>query len=224
MNRTPYADRGDAGRVLARALHSYRRAPGLVVLALPRGGVPVAAVVADELGCPLDILAVRKVGMPDQPELAMGAIASVTEAVETVTNEEVLRQLRRRGRDVSGFDDVVAREMVELRRRQQAYRAGRPAPELAGRTVILVDDGLATGATMRAAVRAARREKPRRVVVAAPVALGDTASELARVADGVVCPWVAPHLNAVGQAYERFDQTTDAEVRRILDAAWRSSG
>jgi len=194
------------------------------VLALPRGGVPVAAEVADALGGALDILVVRKVGVPGQPEVAMGAIASVAGTIETVRNEEVLRQLRMLGWDAAEFDDVAAREATELRRRQEAYRAGRPAPDLAGRTVILVDDGLATGATMRAAVQAVRREDPLRVTVAVPVALGDTAERLRRVADEVVSAWSPEWLRSVGQAYQDFDQTTDDEVRGILSAASDSTG
>lgn len=220
MTRAPYADRGEAGRVLAGLLQHYRGLPGLLVLALPRGGVPVAAEVAGALGGTLDILVVRKVGMPGQPEVAMGAIASVAGTIETVENEEVLRQLRARGWDAAGFDEVAGREEIELRRRQEAYRAGRPAPDLAGRTVLLVDDGLATGATMRAAVQAVRRDAPARVVVAVPVALGDTSRRLGRVADEVVSAWSPEWMPSVGQAYQRFDQTTDDEVRGILDGAW----
>lgn len=220
MNRSPYADRRDAGRVLAGLLEDYRGAAGLLVLALPRGGVPVADEVVRRLGGELDILVARKIGVPGQPEVAMGAIASVADAIETTTNDDVVRQLRMLGWDTAGFAEVGAREELELRRRQHAYRAGRPAPALEGRTVILVDDGLATGATMRAAVLAARREHPLRLVVAVPVALGDTGSRIRELADDVVCAWSATRLHAVGQAYDEFDQTTDDEVRAMLDAAW----
>ncbi|RNE63931.1 phosphoribosyltransferase [Cryobacterium tepidiphilum] len=220
MKRMPYADRRDAGRVLAGLLQDYAGAPGLLVLALPRGGVPVAGEVARVLGGDLDILVVRKIGVPDQPEVAMGAMAAVADAIETVQNDDVMRQLRMLGWDAAGFGEVAAREEIEMRRRQQAYRAGRPAPHLEGRTVILVDDGLATGATMRAAVLAVRRHHPLRIIVAVPVALGDTESEMRQLADDVVCAWSATRLHAVGQAYEVFDQTTDDEVRAILDVAW----
>jgi predicted phosphoribosyltransferase len=220
MHRMPYADRRDAGRALAELLQGYRDAPGLLVLALPRGGLPVADEVAGALGADLDIVLVRKIGLPTRPEVAMGAMASVAGSIETVVNEDVMRQLRAYGGDGAAFAEVAEREEIELRRRQQAYRAGRPAPVLAGRTVILVDDGLATGATMRAAVRAVRAGSPHRIVVAVPVALGNTESELGEVADEVVCRWSARRLHAVGQAYDVFDQTTDDEVRGILDAAW----
>lgn len=220
MDREPYRDRRDAGRILAELVAGYRGTPGLLVLALPRGGLPVADEVARRLGASLDILVVRKIGIPGQPEVAMGAMASVAGSIETITNDDVLRQLGRNGRGDPDFAAVAAREELELRRRQRSYRAGRPVPELTGRTVILVDDGLATGATMRAAVRAARAGHPLRVVVAVPVALAGTESELRDVADDVVCPWSATRLHAVGQAYEAFDQTTDDEVRAILDAAW----
>lgn len=219
MERMPYADRRDAGRVLAGLLQDYRDAPGLLVLALPRGGVPVAGEVARLLGADLDILVARKIGVPGQPEVAMGAMAAVAGTIETVENDDVMRQLQRLGSDTAGFTEVAAREEIELRRRQQAYRGGRPAPDLAGRTVILVDDGLATGATMRAAARAVRREDPLRIIIAAPVALGDTGAAMRQEADEVVCAWSASRFNAVGQAYDTFDQTTDAEVRAILNAA-----
>lgn len=220
MGMTPYPDRRAAGRALAQLLDDYRNAPDLLVLALPRGGVPVADEVARRLGATLDILVVRKVGVPGQPEVAMGAIASVAGSIETVTNDDVMRQLGAFGGDTAAFAGVAVREEIELRRREREYRSGHPVPELVGRTVILVDDGLATGASMRAAVLAARHDAPSRLIVAVPVALGDTESELRQVADDVVCPWIATGLHAVGQAYESFDQTTDDEVRSILALAW----
>ena len=220
MDREPYRDRRDAGRILAELVARYRGTPGLLVLALPRGGLPVADEVARRLGASLDILVVRKIGIPGQPEVAMGAMASVAGSIETVENDDVIRQLGTFGGDRTGFAEVAAREEIELRRRQREYRAGHPALELAGRTVILVDDGLATGATMRAAVQVVRQNDPLRVVVAVPVALGNTELEMRQVADDVVCPWSATGLHAVGHAYEIFDQTTDDEVRAILEDAW----
>lgn len=222
MNRDRYIDRWDAGEALAEQLQEYRGQNDLVVLGLPRGGVPVAAVVARELDANLDILVVRKIGVPGQPEVAMGAIASVAGSVETVENADVLEQLRRFGID-SGFEDVAAQELRELKRRQDAYRAGRQPLNVTGRVVILVDDGLATGASMRAAVAATRKENPARLIVAAPVGSNDTCEQLREIADSVVCTWIPGAFHAVGQAYVNFDQTTDDEVRDILGTRTASS-
>jgi putative phosphoribosyl transferase len=217
QSRRRYADRRDAGKVLGAMMHDYRESGNVTVLGLPRGGVPVADEVADELDAPLDVLVVRKVGLPGQPELAMGAIAAVAGSIETVQNLDITR----RWGDVPGrsFADVAAIEEEELRRRQRAYRHGRAALNLDGRLVILVDDGLATGATMRSAVSAVRNEHPDQVVVAVPVGLSGTCAELRKVADDVVCPWEADDLLSIGQAYVDFAQTGDAEVRTILSRA-----
>lgn len=205
-----FADRRDAGRALAILLGGLRGTPGLLVLGLPRGGVPVAAEVAHALGAELDVLVARKLGHPADPEVAMGAIAAVgDDEVAAVENPAIA--------DPAAIEGVLAAERVELRRRQRAYRGDRPAVRLDGRVVLLVDDGLATGATMRAAVAAVRGGSPARLVVAVPVALGSTARDLAREVDEVVCAWEAGDLWAVGAAYDRFDQTTDDEVRALLD-------
>jgi putative phosphoribosyl transferase len=211
----PFADRTAAGRALARALADRRlHAPdSVVVLGLPRGGVPVAAEVARALRAPLDVFVVRKLGTPGHPELAMGAIAS---GGVRVLNTELLRRL---GVSDDEVDQVAADELVELQRRERAYRASRPAPELTGRTVVLVDDGLATGATMRAAVTAVRAAAPQRVVVAVPVGAPESCAELAAHADDVVCLHSPPSFGAVGAYYLDFTQTSDDEVRRLLAAA-----
>ncbi|MCO5167576.1 MAG: phosphoribosyltransferase [Planctomycetes bacterium] len=212
-----YADRAEAGRVLgahlARALGEGRE--DVLVLALPRGGVPVAAEVADALDAPLDLMLVRKLGVPGHEELAMGAIAS---GGVRVLNQEVVDAL-----SISSgvVEEVTRREQAELERRARAYRGDRPPPGLAGRTLVLVDDGLATGATMRAAAGAARQAGPARVVVAVPVAPAETLDALARDADEVVCPATPAPFFGVGQWYVDFDQTTDDEVRDLLAAAWR---
>lgn len=205
-----YADRVAAGRALAQALMPYARRSDLLVLGLPRGGVPVAAEVAAALGAPLDVFVVRKLGVPGREELAMGAIAS---GGVRVLNPSVLGML-----DIPPevVDAVTAAEEVELRRREEAYRGQAPYPHVEGRTVILVDDGLATGATMRAAVAALRHQHPARIVVAAPVGSGEARGLLTREADEVVCVEVPDPFNGVGCWYEDFGQTSDAEVREAL--------
>jgi predicted phosphoribosyltransferase len=208
-----FADRADAGRALAEALAAYRDMPGTVVLGLPRGGVPVAFEIARTLGLPLDVLVVRKLGLPWQPELAMGAIAS---GGVLVLNDEVLRYLEGRG---AAFEDVRAREQRELERREQEFRGGRPPLEVSGRTTILVDDGLATGATMEAAVRALRSRGTARIVVAVPVASVEACRRIEDVADEVVCLATPLMFSAVGQWYEDFEQTDDAQVRDLLSKA-----
>jgi putative phosphoribosyl transferase len=176
--------------------------------------VPVAAVVATVLGAPLDVVVVRKVGAPWQPEVAMGALASIAGSVVTVRNESVLGSV---GPDAQHrFDEVAARERVELERRQELYRAGLPPLEVRGKDVVLVDDGIATGATMRAAVRALEAGGPASVIVAVPVAPADALAEIAGLVDRVVCVSVPDPFWAVGQAYVDFTQTTDDEVRRLL--------
>jgi predicted phosphoribosyltransferase len=213
MGRAPYADRRAAGDVLARKLAGYAGRDVVVVLALPRGGVPVAARIATALSAPLDIALVRKLGLPSHAELAMGAIASVGAALELVRNEDVLLRAEV---STAAFDDVYRRETAELRRRETAYRGDRPAVPLGDRVVILVDDGLATGATMRAAVAAVRKQQPREIVVAAPVGARETCAKLAAQVDAVVCPYTPANFRSVGQGYADFSQTSDEEVRRLL--------
>jgi putative phosphoribosyl transferase len=222
----PYADRREAGRQLAAHVVSdigYElRRP--IVLALPRGGVPVGAEVAKVLDAPLDVIVVRKVGVVGQREVAMGAVATVAGVVETVTNMRVLSELEHLGRPRDEFAEVARRERLELARRDDLYRGGRPPLDVAGRAAVVVDDGVATGASMRAAVTALRQSGPDRVVVAVPVCLPGAMTVLEEIADDVVCPWRPRHFMAVGQAYQRFDQTDDDEVRAILATGSRGLG
>jgi putative phosphoribosyl transferase len=211
--RRIFADRADAGRMLAAALGEWRSAADAIVLALPRGGVPVAYEIARELRLPLDVLVVRKLGLPAQPELAMGAIAG---GGALVVNVDVVRHLPP-GSDA--FDRVRAREQVELDRRERQYRGESPPLEVRGRTGILVDDGLATGATMEAAVRSLRALGCRHIVVAVPVAAPEARDRVAALADDVICLSVPAMFSAVGQWYETFDQTPDEEVRDLLARA-----
>ena len=209
-----FRDRRDAGRTLAGLLQHHANRSDVVVLGLPRGGVPVAYEVAHALVAPLDVFVVRKLGVPRRPELAMGAIAS---GGVVVVNDEVVRGLRIEPEVV---ERVAERERRELLRREEAYRDGRPMPESAGRTVILVDDGLATGSSMRAAIVALREHRPGRIVVAVPAAPGPTCRELQAVVDEVVCASTPSPFVAVGASYWDFSQTTDEEVRELLrDAA-----
>jgi putative phosphoribosyl transferase len=210
-----FADRREAGRALGRRLIGTLQEAGadIVVLGLPRGGVIVAAEVATALAAPLDVLVVRKLGLPWQPELAMGAIAAVGDAVETVRTEAVLVAARVGD---GTFAAVRDRELVELRRREQAYRGDRAPVPLTGRVVVLVDDGLATGSTMRAAVVAVRRGEPARVVVAVPVGSPSACAALAPDVDDLVCLVAPRSFHAVGQAYADFTATSDAEVRAAL--------
>jgi predicted phosphoribosyltransferase len=208
-----FRDRADAGRQLLGRLGAYRGRADVIVLGLPRGGIPVAYEVARGLGAPLDVFLVRKLGVPGQEELAMGAIA--TGGVRVV-NRDVVDALRI-GEDV--LDRVAAEEARELARREVQYRGDRPEPELRGRTAILVDDGLATGSSMRAAVAAALAQGPARVVVAVPVAAPSTCEELRREVDEIVCVATPEPFMAVGRFYDDFSQTTDDEVRSLLAAA-----
>jgi putative phosphoribosyl transferase len=212
-----FADRAEAGRALAGALAAYRGVAGTVVLGLPRGGVPVAYEIAAALSLPLDVLVVRKLGLPAQPELAMGAIAS---GGALVLNEDVVRYVGGHG---EALERVRAREQAELERREREYRGGRPTLELRGRTGILVDDGLATGATMEAAVRSLRALGAKRVVVAVPVASVEARDRIAAVADEVICLATPMLFSAVGQWYADFGQTEDEEVRRLLAKAHATS-
>lgn len=208
-----FQDRADAGRRLAEKLTGYAGRADVVVLALPRGGVPVGAEVARALGAPLDVFLVRKLGVPGHEELAMGAIAS---GGVRVVNETVARQL---GIPADVVDAAAEREGQELARREAAYRDGRPAPDVRGKTVILVDDGLATGSTMRAAVAAVRRARPAAVVVAVPVGSAETCADFRGEADVVVCAEEPEPFFAVGTWYDDFSQTTDDEVRELLAQA-----
>jgi predicted phosphoribosyltransferase len=212
MRPQRFRNRTDAGRQLAEKLAAYANRPDVLVLALPRGGVPVGCEVARALGAPLDVFLVRKLGVPGYEELAMGAVA--TGGVR-VLNDEIVRGL---GILEHQIDAVVARELQELARRERLYRGDRPPPDVAGRTVILVDDGLATGATMRAAVAALRRQQQARIVIAVPTASADTCEALKAEADDVVCAITPEPFFAVGHWYEDFTQTTDDEVRDLLCA------
>ena len=211
-DRRAFEDRKEAGRALAARLRHYAGRPDVVVLALPRGGVPVAAPVADALGAPLDLFLVRKLGTPGHRELAMGAIAS---GGIRVLNDDVVKWY---GIPPAAIDAVAREEEQELVRREAAYREGREAPPLDGKIVILIDDGLATGSTMMAAVKAVRQRHPAKVIVAVPVGARDTCEALATVADEVICVRMPEPFSAVGQWYLDFDQTTDEEVRQLLRA------
>jgi len=208
-----FRDRSDAGQALASRLLAYANQPDVLVLALPRGGVPVAYEVAEALGASLDVFLVRKLGVPGQEELAMGAIAS---GGVRVLNEEVIDAL---GIPGAVIDAVAADEQLELERRERAYRDDRPAPEVHGRTVILVDDGLATGSTMRAAVAALRQLQPARVVVAVPVAAPSTVEQLQAEVDELVTVATPEPFLAVGRWYEDFSQTRDDEIHVLLERA-----
>jgi predicted phosphoribosyltransferase len=206
-----FRDRRAAGRRLAAALGRYAGRPDVVVLALPRGGVPVAHEVARALGAPLDVFVVRKLGVPGHEELAMGALA--TPGVR-VLNEPVVRGL---GIPPHVIDAVARQEEAELARRERLYRGDRPPLDVRGQTVILVDDGLATGATMHAAVRALRQRQPARIVVAVPTAAAEACEALETEADDVVCAVTPEPFYSVGLWYDDFEQTTDDEVRALLD-------
>lgn len=206
-----FRDRFEAGRELAQRLSQYANRPDAIVLGLPRGGVAVAYEVARLLHLPMDVFVVRKLGVPGQEELAMGAIA--TGGVR-VLNEAVIGAL---GLDRQAIDAVIQREHQELQRREQEFRGGRPPPDLEGKLVIIVDDGLATGATMWAAVTAVRAMRPARIVMAVPVADPATCDAFRRIADEVVCAVTADPFQAVGLWYEDFRQMTDEQVRALLD-------
>ena len=211
--KTQFFNRTEAGQILAENLSNYANREDVVVLALPRGGVPVAAEVAKRLNAPLDVFVVRKLGLPGHPELAMGAIAS---GGVRVFNGEVVNALRIPDEVI---DAVSGQELIELQRREKAYRADRPPLDVEGKTVIVVDDGVATGSTMLAAVAALRQLNAARIVVAAPVIAASTFSEMKRAADEVAAVLVPEHFYAVGQWYEDFSQTSDEEVRALLGQA-----
>jgi predicted phosphoribosyltransferase len=209
----PYRDRAEAGRRLAEKLAEYAGRPDVLVLALPRGGVPVAFEVARALGASLDVFVVRKLGVPGHEELAMGAIAS---GGVWVLNEDVVGPLAIPDREILA---VAARELRELARRERLYRGDRPLLDVRGRIVILVDDGLATGSTMRAAVAALRRLGPARLVVAVPTAAPSACADLEHEVDECICANTPEPFYAVGIWYEDFSQMTDEEVRALLERA-----
>jgi putative phosphoribosyl transferase len=213
-----FRDRYDAGEALAERLREYAGRPDVLVLALPRGGVPVGYVVAHELGVALDVFVVRKLGTPGQPELAMGAIAS---GGVRVLNPEVVNSL---GIPDWAIEQATEQEQAELLRRERQYRGDRPPADVRGKTAILVDDGLATGSTMRAAAAALRHEGAARIVVAVPVASGATCDQLRAEGNEVVCASTPEPFFAVGQWYKDFAQTTDEEVHDLLERAAVNEG
>src|SRR3977135_1405803 len=216
MAERVFRDRREAGQVLAGLLEQYRDRDDVLVLALPRGGVPVAYEVAITLGAPLDVFLVRKLGVPGHEELAMGAIAS---GGVIVLNDDVIRGLAIRQEDLQR---VAEQEYRELMRREEAYREGRAPPDIAGEVVIVVDDGLATGSSMQAAISALRARDPARIVVAVPAAPEPTCRQLRLVVDDVVCATTPSPFFAVGESYWDFTQTTDDEVRQLLREAWKA--
>lgn len=207
----PFVDRSDAGRKLAKALARYKEAKP-VILALPRGGVPVGAEIAATLGAPLDVILVRKIGVPMQPELAMGAVVDGGQPV-IVRNEDVIEQ---EGVSEAEFKAICDRELAEIERRRKRYLGDRPRVEVAGRVAIVVDDGIATGATTRAALRATRARNPRKLVLAVPVAPTDTLAAMRQDVDGVVCLEDHRQFEAIGQFYEDFSQVPDQQVIAAL--------
>jgi predicted phosphoribosyltransferase len=208
-----FRNRSEAGRLLAGKLSDYAHRDDVLVLALPRGGVPVAYEIATALEVPLDVFVVRKIGLPGHEELAIGAIAS---GGSRMLNEQIIEAYDIDPRDI---DDVVRREQAELERREREYRGDRPFPDLRNKTVILVDDGLATGSTMHVAVEALRSEGAKRIVVAVPVAPPDTCAAFRRIADDIICASTPEPFYAVGLWYADFSQTTDEEVHELLEAA-----
>ncbi len=210
---TRYKNREAAGKILAAALNNYADHPDVIVLALPRGGVPVAYEIAAHLHVPLDVFVVRKIGVPGQSELAMGAIAS---GGVRVFNEGIIHHLKI---SQDAIKAVIANEEKELQRRNDIYRSNRPFPDLHNKTIILVDDGIATGASIRAAIGALRKLNPAQIIVAVPVADKDICDDLAPLVDGLICPLQPPYLNAVGSWYEEFTQTEDEEVYALLKKA-----
>jgi putative phosphoribosyl transferase len=211
--RTTFRDRSEAGELLAKQLPHYKRMADAIVLALPRGGVPVGFEIATKLDLPLDVFVVRKLGVPGQRELAMGAIAS---GGVRVLNEDVLRAMPFAAATVA---EVTASETREVERRERDYRDGRPAPQLEGRAVILVDDGLATGATMLAAIAALRQKDPAKIVVAVPVCPPETLEDIKRVTDETVILFAPDWFRGVGQFYEDFTQLSDETVCDLLARA-----
>ena len=208
-----FLDRPDAGRRLAGALAKYADRPEVIILALPRGGVPVAYEVAHELRAPLDVFLVRKLGLPGHEELAMGAIAS---GGVRIIDQRLVEMLGVLPEDI---EHVTAREQQELERRERLYRDRRPPPDVAGKTVVLVDDGLATGSTMRAAVEALRKEGAGKIVIGVPIAAPDTCESMRSEVDDIVCAVTPEPFRAVGIWYVDFSETSDEEVRELLERA-----
>lgn len=208
-----FLDRYEAGKVLAEHLKSYVKKSNVIVLALPRGGVPVAYEIAKALFIPLDIFVVRKLGVPGHEELAMGAIAT---GGTVVFNDEIIRELHI---SKSAIDQVIQLEQQELQRRELTYRGNRPFPTLKDKTIILVDDGIATGATMRAAIKALRQQNPASIIMAVPVAAFSTCVEMEGLVDKIICPLKPHQFYAVGAWYENFSQTSDEEVFELLKNA-----
>jgi len=215
MPPPPFRDRTDAGQFLARKLESFKDRPDLLVLALPRGGVPVAFEVATAIHAPLDVFVVRKLGAPNHEELAFGAIAS---GGVTVLNKEIIEAI---GISEKQINATVAREQIELARRERAYRGDIQSPSRSGASVILIDDGIATGSTMLAAVRALRKENVAEITVAVPVAAAAVCNQLLPEIDSIVCAATPEPFQAVGIWYEDFSQTTDEEVRQLIKRAAR---
>lgn len=213
----PFDDRKKAGAALAAALSRFRDQHDVLVLALPRGGVPVACEVAAALGAPLDVMIVRKLGVPWQEELAMGAVAS---GGARLLNASIVAEA---GISARQIEQAAQAQALEIERREKAYRGSRPQPEVKGKRIILVDDGVATGATMRVAIRALRERGASSIVVAVPVAPADTVDILGAEADEVVCLATPEPFCAVGAWYSDFRQVSDAEVRRLLDLMWHGS-
>ncbi|KTD19925.1 phosphoribosyltransferase [Legionella londiniensis] len=205
-----YIDRHDAGKKLAKFLSAYKNKPDTIALALPRGGVPVAYEIAKALLIPMDVFIVRKLGVPGHEELAMGAIAS---GGVTYYNDEIVSQLNL---SPGAISEVIASEEKELKRREENYRGENPFPDLKGKTVILIDDGIATGATTRAAIKALKKQNPKRIVLAVPVAAASTVAEMAKEVDEIICPLKPINFYAVGLWYDNFSQTTDEEVAVLL--------
>lgn len=205
-----YLDRHEAGRILADQLQEYANHKNVIVLALPRGGVPVAYEIAQKLTVPLDVFIVRKLGVPGHEELAMGAIATGS---TTVFNDEIITQLHI---SKSQIARIIQLEEEELKRRNTNYRDDKPFPAIENQTVILVDDGIATGATMRAAIKALHQLKPAKIIMAVPVAAFSTCAELTGLVDQIICPLKPHDLYAVGAWYEHFSQTSDEEVITLL--------
>lgn len=212
-----FLNRAEAGRLLATRLAPYANRSDVLVLGLPRGGVPVAFEVAEGLHVPLDICLVRKLGVPGHKELAMGAIAS---GGVRVLNYDVISWLNINGKTI---DHVAEKELRELQRRDRTYRGNRPQPEIRDRTILLIDDGLATGATMRSAIAIVKQQRPQQIVVAIPVAPKDTCQELRAEVDEVVCLITPEPFYAIGVWYENFAQTTDAEVCTLLEQSMHSA-
>lgn len=213
-----FANRAEAGRMLAEALSNYIGRSDILVLALPRGGVPVAYEVAKKLSAPLDLWLVRKLGVPGQEELALGALAGKK---ILVLNDDIINALNI---DQSAIDKVIAREQAELERRNRLYRQGRPAPDVEGKTIIIIDDGLATGATMRAAIASLRQAGAAQVIAAVPVGAKSTCMKIEQEADKLVCLYMPEPFYGVGQWYSDFSQTSDEEVLSLLNRAASNSG